>query len=1164
MMRLNLFIRQKRLYSVSLRSARGVAKTVRFVLAIAVFLLVFTPMAKADILSSSNDEILKELLDAYALHENNYWSLVNRNKEDIDASIIERIIGAGMKNRDDKLIALGLQTARIKDDQKTLADESLRVADYYLLTSNNQEALKLYDGAIAVFRAIGDSIGQAKAYEGTGDIALTSSNNEEAALMYNKALDLYMYADSFAGQGSVYRKLGDISLYTGDNQKADSLYRRATGLSFKQEDLSVEGALYRGIGDMSFRKRDYKNALTAYNKAFIYYSHAQDTLGQADIYRSLGEIEIEGGDTEKAKSLFDKALPAYLDANYLIGQGNIQMDLAQVSARKLDNVEALGFCEKALSFYTRAQYPRGVARAVTRMGQIQAMTGSLDQAKISYEKAFALYQRIKEPAGQADVYWGMGDIAYETGDVSEAFQMYGKALPLYEKVDDTLGQANLYRAVGDVYLSREDNAHAAEFYEKALSLHAKANSPGEEADALKSVARVYLRTGEDTRAAEALSKALPIYQRLKEPRGEIAIYLAMGDIDQRKKEYAEALSQYEQALAVIGASPFPLERGEVHESMGDTLSLTDNPQGALEQYDKSLLFYGEAGDGRGEAQVLFKKASILKKQGMIAEAIGTYDRGFTQLETARSRSVFPEMKRRDYERLTRYYEDAIACLIRNNDYPRAFRYVEAMKADALADRLSRTGADIQSGIDDSLRQGVRTAEINLLTLNQRIRWELSKPSLNESLVRSLKSEYSAAVDKHDSIKRMILYKAPRYGSIRYRTPITLSVLQEQILGEQEVVLEYFFADSAAYCFVIGKRKHDLVRLPVDESGLREEVTAALNNIKGYLRGVPLNTRILSRLYADLVEPIKASLENKTVIVIPHGALTYLPFEALVTEGPEKPSFMVEKYPIRYVQSATTLQDLRTEYKIRATTESFVGFGDPAYNQEGLHPSSSEVKNGENGTRAFPPVGKGAHEQYLGSGGRLERLEASGQEVEDIERIFAKNDKITKPLLGGDASEEYAMKPDMENYGYIHFATRGILSDTFQAIALSETQTDKDKAFLTIGNIMNSHYKAKLITISHDEAPIDNASRGDGIAEMTQALHYAGSPAVLINLWNVSPKATRALMVRFYSNIIDKRLATGEALRAAKIDLIHGNEDADNERSTMEHPFFWSSFVMYGE
>jgi CHAT domain-containing protein len=148
---------------------------------------------------------------------------------------------------------------------------------------------------------------------------------------------------------------------------------------------------------------------------------------------------------------------------------------------------------------------------------------------------------------------------------------------------------------------------------------------------------------------------------------------------------------------------------------------------------------------------------------------------------------------------------------------------------------------------------------------------------------------------------------------------------------------------------------------------------------------------------------------------------------------------------------------------------------------------------------------------------------------------------------------------MGRYTFIHFSTHGILEPGFQAIALSQIPGDKDDGFLTLGEIMNSRFNARLVVLSACETGLGEMSYSEGVTGLTRAVMYAGSAAAVVSLWSVADEGTRDLMIRFYEGMVKKGMSKAEALRAAKIDLLK-----DTEKNAFSHPFFWSAFVMYGE
>ena len=156
----------------------------------------------------------------------------------------------------------------------------------------------------------------------------------------------------------------------------------------------------------------------------------------------------------------------------------------------------------------------------------------------------------------------------------------------------------------------------------------------------------------------------------------------------------------------------------------------------------------------------------------------------------------------------------------------------------------------------------------------------------------------------------------------------------------------------------------------------------------------------------------------------------------------------------------------------------------------------------------------------------------------------------------DAREEVAKSKEMEGYGYIHFSAHGFLDAKFQAIALSQIPGGSEDGFLTQKEIMNSRYHAHLVVLSACQTWLGRMERGEEVTGLTRAVMYAGSPAVVVSLWNVSDIGTKNLMEKFYSNLLAKWMSKEEALRTGKLEML--------KDSRCRHPFFWSALVMYGE
>lgn len=96
---------------------------------------------------------------------------------------------------------------------------------------------------------------------------------------------------------------------------------------------------------------------------------------------------------------------------------------------------------------------------------------------------------------------------------------------------------------------------------------------------------------------------------------------------------------------------------------------------------------------------------------------------------------------------------------------------------------------------------------------------------------------------------------------------------------------------------------------------------------------------------------------------------------------------------------------------------------------------------------------------------------------------------------------------------------------------------------------------QLVVLSACETGIGDVKIGDGVFGLRRALVLAGVESQMISLWQVDDKATRELLVDFYTRL-QRGEGRGEALRNAELALMR--------TVGREHPFFWASFIGVGD
>ncbi|WP_250847104.1 CHAT domain-containing protein [Aquisphaera insulae] len=121
----------------------------------------------------------------------------------------------------------------------------------------------------------------------------------------------------------------------------------------------------------------------------------------------------------------------------------------------------------------------------------------------------------------------------------------------------------------------------------------------------------------------------------------------------------------------------------------------------------------------------------------------------------------------------------------------------------------------------------------------------------------------------------------------------------------------------------------------------------------------------------------------------------------------------------------------------------------------------------------------------------------------------------------------------------------------------------------------------LVVLSACETGLGDVGGGEGVFGLQRAFHLAGVRTTVASLWKVDDVATRALMVEFYRNLWHKKLGRLEALRQAQIAMLHRYDahrgslseavpspettaHGQDRKTDRPHLGLWAAFVLNGD
>ena len=884
--------------------------------------------------------------------------------------------------------------------------------------------------------------------------------------------------------------------------------------------------------------------------------------------------------------------------------------------------QALGPIESALAAFTQAKDARGIAASEDALGDLYMIQGQDKVALDHYQKAYQSFtvaagkdQASSAAANSAAGLTGSSTASAATQTATSTLDNGFNANLMLAKIGDTNYRLGKLSEAGSAYLMMT--------VKKPESAAAKATRRfGGLGGIIGSVA-----TG-DANIATPVSTGIGLLEAKKElDEYRVAIVymtfeLGTGRIAFANKDLETARKHFQNALdAGNGALPMVAKLGQTRRfrvaartSLGDVLLREGRFKDATKMFNEAagsakkeerldLMWPAQRGLGRS----LWLQAGQEKDGAKMREqALAAYIDALNTIETIRAGSLRADESRTTFLATTKdVYDEASSAFaemaLMNStagaplsgkalDYAAtSFRIAEGGRARSLLDMLGEVNAQITEGVPADL---LKRKQDNL-DRQQQIAEQLTGISLSgekKDKPSDLEKELDKLQTEFDQIENQIRTASPKYAALTASKPLLLPDVQQRVLDEGTVLLEYALGNDSSYAFAVAPAGVSLFKLP-----RRSEVEKLATDFRAQLIPTKLQRRIVgidvaadqqrglgivqgpsedlapfvaasNALYKTVVEPAAAVIAGKRLLVVADGALNYIPFEALVknSEGADYASlnYLVKTNEIVYAPSASVIAAIRLS-TAGSAGKSVLLVADPVFSAQDPRAKGSGATTTSGETRGLGLGLEAAVNDVAGNttaGSKLARLSGTRTEAEEISKIAKSGGGQADLWIDLNANEDNVRSRDLTGYSYIHVATHGLLDaerPQFTGVVLSLVGNKANDGFLRTDEIFNLKLRTPLVMLSACETGLGKEKRGEGVLGLTRAFMYAGAPTVGVSLWSVADKSTAELMTDFYGHLLGaspKPAAT--ALREAQLAMI--------AKKNYSAPFYWAPFVLVGE
>ncbi len=478
---------------------------------------------------------------------------------------------------------------------------------------------------------------------------------------------------------------------------------------------------------------------------------------------------------------------------------------------------------------------------------------------------------------------------------------------------------------------------------------------------------------------------------------------------------------------------------------------------------------------------------------------------------------------------------------------RAFELSERSKSSNLLASVKDLKAKEFGGIPDSLLVKESIYKSNIDNYTQMLFEESHNQKPDSQKINTYNAKIFKFTEAYNKLIDSFEKLYPTYYSFKYENKVVGIDEVQSRLSKKQALIEYFINEpedttskGELYRFVITKDSvcfsvENFDPTFVDNIQQLRDFLVSPNYL--YTKKKDFVNYSLSSysLYEKLIAPFASKLYGKDLTIIPHDKLSYIPFDALISELPDTSvmnfrnlKYLVRDFAINYSYSATLLYDFSEKKK--SGSRSVLAFS-PTYN-----PDKPYIDPETSAQRFLSP------------------LPAARDEVLGISRLIKTSSFIDRQ------AQEKIFKEKASGFDVLHLAMHTIINDSlpmFSKLVFSTPEKDsQEDGFLNTYEVYNMKLNARLAVLSACETGIGKLQKGEGVMSMARSFIYAGCPSIVMTLWQVEDKSGAQIMEDFYY-FISKGKRKDVAMRMAKLKHLEASDPLTS------HPHYWLAYVNIG-
>ncbi|MGC2774490.1 MAG: CHAT domain-containing tetratricopeptide repeat protein [Bradyrhizobium sp.] len=784
----------------------------------------------------------------------------------------------------------------------------------------------------------------------------------------------------------------------------------------------------------------------------------------------------------------------------------------------------------------------------------------------------------------------LGQIEASLGRDAEAEPIYKRAVSLYEAALglDSVEIAPALNNLAALYQRQQRYGEAEPLFVRALAIREKALGPDhpDVDQALNNLATLYERQDRHGDAEPLFKRAFAIYRKAagNESAAVATLLNNLGELTKSEGRFSEAESLIRQSLGLreklLGA-----DHPDVARSLNNLADLRQRQQ----RYDEAEPLFVRALSVRDRAlgpdhpdtvAALNNLAGLYQVAARNSDALPLVDRAI-QSGRAQPKVALPVL----------FAVGRAEALPAMKAFDAALDVIQRSAQSQAASAVDKLAVRLPAG-SDRLAELVRNDQdlaAESETLDKAIIAAVSRPAGQRDLAveKRDKARLAAITAERAALRSTLGREFPGFAALSNPRPLRLGEIQA-LLADDEALVVFALVDREAFVLAITRDRFGWQQIPHGADALARDVMRFRRGLapgaaaEGAARSDLFDLAVANELHTILLAPVDALIKDKrSLLIVPSGALTALPYHLLVTEPPaqavpdsmagyREAAWLLRRQAVSVLPSLGSLQALRGVTRGDRGAKPMIGFGDPVFDPTISAGLSSPANKNKQASRnitalAYTDFWRGAGVDRTQLARALPQLPDTADELNAIAGDLGV--AATDVHLGRDANEATVKRAPLADYKIVYFATHGLVAGDVKGIAepplalsLPAAPSALDDGLLTASEVAQLKLNADFVVLSACNTIAGDKPGAEALSGLARAFFYAGARALLVTHWVVDSAAATRLMTDTFHRLKDSpTIGRSEALRRAMLAVLD-----DRSSPASAYPSVWAPVLLLGE